>query len=85
MERDAESFISWMEGKESCNGGRREKSKPGTVEKDGSGETKAEVEGEETTAGIGAGEETVEGLKRVSATMFSGPGRWTMELVNSDR
>ena len=41
MEREGESFISWMEGQESCNGGRREKSKAGTSVEDGSGETKA--------------------------------------------
>ena len=29
MERDGESFISWTEGQKSCNGGRREKSRPG--------------------------------------------------------
>ena len=41
------------------------------------GKTKAEAEG----AGAGAGE----GLERVSATTFSGPGMWTTELVNSAR
>ena len=61
-ERDGESFMSWTEGQESCNGGRREKSKPGTSEEDGNRETKAEAEGEETGAGKGAGEECVEGL-----------------------
>ena len=51
------------------------------------GETKAEAKGGETGAGagagagVGAGEETVEGLERASATMFSGSGTWTMELV----
>ena len=43
------------------------------------------MEGEETRAGTGAGEESVEGLERVSATTFSGPGTWTTELVNSAR
>ena len=39
------------------------------------GETKAEADG----GGMG------EGLERASATMFSGPGTWTTELVNSTR
>ena len=43
------------------------------------GETRAEAEGGDT--GLRAGE----GLERVSATTFSGPGTWTMELVNSAR
>ena len=59
------SFISWTEGQESCNRGRREKSKPGTSEEDGSRETKGEAEEEETRAETGAGEEPVEGLEGV--------------------
>ena len=55
------------------------------LEEDRSGETKAEAEGEETGVGAGAGEGSVYGLERVSATMFSGPGTWTTELVNSAR
>ena len=52
-----------------------------------SGETKGEAEGEETRAGVGvgAGERSVDGLERVSATRFSGSGMWTTELVNSAR
>ena len=75
-----------MEGQVICNGGRREISKPeitGMSEKGGDGdnwggefgETKAEADG----GGMG------EGLERASATMFSGPGTWTTELVNSTR
>ena len=37
--------MSWTEGQEICKGGSREKSKPGTVEDDGSGETQAEGRG----------------------------------------
>ena len=59
--------------------------KPGMLEEGGSGETKVEAEGEETGAGLGAGEVYEDGLERVSATTFSGPGMWTMELVNSAR
>ena len=70
--------MSWTEGQESCIRGRREKLKPGTLEIDESGETKAEAEGEETGAGTGAGEECGEecgeGLERASATKFSGSG-----------
>ena len=42
-------------------------------------ETRLEAEGGETREGAG------EGLERVSATTFSGPGMWTTELVNSAR
>ena len=48
-----------------------------------SGETKAEAEGEETGAGVEAGERSVDNLERVSVTTISGPGMWTTELVNS--
>ena len=74
------------EGQECCIRGRREISKPGITglsEDDGSRETgksKAEVEGEETEAGAGAGSD--EGVERVSATTFSGPGTWITELTN---
>ena len=48
--------------------------------KDGEGgETRAKAERAE--AGGGARE----GLERVSASMFSGPGTWSMELVKSAR
>ena len=57
----------------------------GTSEEGGNGETKAKAEGEETRAGMEAVETSVDGLERVSATTFSGPGMWTMELVNSAR
>ena len=79
--------MSWTEGQEICNGGRRETSNPDTSEEGGNGETKAEAEaeGEETGAGMEAGERSVDGLERVSATTLSGLGMWTMELVNSAR
>ena len=59
--------------------------KPGTLEEVGNRETKAEAVGEETRAGVEAAEGSVDGLERVSATMFSGPGMWTKELRNSAR
>ena len=74
-----------MKGQEICNGGRRETSNPDTSEEGGQGETKAEAEGEETRAGMDAGERPVDGLERVSATTFSGPRTWTTKLVNSAR
>ena len=77
--------MSWTEGQEICNGGRRETSNPDTSEEGGKGETKAEAEGEEPGAGMEAVETSVDGLERVSATTFSGPGTWTTELVNSAR
>ena len=77
--------MSWTKGQEICKGGRRETSNPDTSEEGGNGETKAEAEGEETGAGKEAGETSVDGLERVSATTFSGPGTWTTELVNSAR
>ena len=72
-------------GRRSAKEGRRETSNPDTSEEGGNGETKAEAEGEETGAGKEAGETSVDGLERVSATTFSGPGTWTTELVNSAR
>ena len=54
-------------------------------EEDGNGETKGEAEGEETGVGVGAEEGSVDVLETVSATMFSGPGMWTTQLVNSAR
>ena len=71
-EREGKDFISETEGQVSCNGGRREISKPGLTGssvQDGGwdrdvGETKAEADVDE------AGD----GLERVSATTFSGPG-----------
>ena len=77
--------MSWTEGQEICNEGRRETSNPDTEEEGRNGETKAETEGEETRAGMVAGERSVNGLERVSATTFSGQGTWTTELVNSAR
>ena len=49
------------------------------------GETKAVAEVEETEAGVGAGERSVDGLERLSATTFSGLGMRTTDLVNSAR
>ena len=72
-------------GQKICNGGRRETSIPDTSEEGGNRETKAEAEGEEPGAGMEAVETSVDGLERVSATLFSGPGTWTTELVNSAR
>ena len=77
--------MSWTEGQEICNGGRRETSNPDTSEEGGNGETKAEAEGEENGAGMEAGETSVDSLPCFQATMFSGPGTWTTELVNSAR
>ena len=77
--------MSWTEGKEICKGGRRETSNPESSEEGRNGETKAEAEGEEPRAGMEAVEMSVDGLERVSATMFSDPGTWTTELVNSAR
>ena len=77
--------MSWTEGQEICNGGRRKTSNPDTSEEGGNGETKVEAEGEEAGAGMEAGERSVDGLERVSATTFSGPGMWTMETLNSAR
>ena len=54
-------------------------------EEGGNRETNEEAEGEEPEAGMEAVEMSVDGLERVSATMFSGPGTWTTELVNSAR
>ena len=77
--------MSWTEGQEICNGGRRETSNPDTSEEGGNGKSRAEAEGEEPRAGMEAVETSVDGLERVSATTFSGPGMWTTELVNSAR
>ena len=77
--------MSWMEGQEICKGGRRETSNPDMLEEGKNGETKAEAEGEEPRAGMEAVETSVDGLERVSATTFSGPGKWPTELVNSAR
>ena len=77
--------MSWTEGQEICNRGRRETSNPDTLAEGGNRGTKAEAEGEEPGAGMEAVETSVDGLERVSATTFSGPGTWTMELMNSAR
>ena len=66
-------------------GGRRETSNSektgseasGGEKEDEGGETRVKAEGE------GAGGRAGEGLERVSATTFSGPGTWTTELANS--
>ena len=77
-------FIWEMEGQVSCNGGRREILKPEITLSSvqdrlwigDSVETKVEAEG------TGAGE----GLERVSATTFSGPGAcWLTEPGIADR
>ena len=82
MEMKREKHISVTEGQVICNGGRREMSKPeitGTSEEGGDGDNWGGEFGETKAEGDG------EGLDRASATMFSGPGTWTTELVNSAR
>ena len=60
--REGDTYMSWTEGQEFCNGGRRETSNPDTSEEGKNGETKAEAEGEEPGAGIEAVETSVDGL-----------------------
>ena len=68
-------------------GGRREASNSEKTRSEASGggeegegrKTRAAAEGERAVGAVR------EGLERVSASMFSGPGTWTMELVKSAR
>ena len=59
-----------MKGQEICNGGRRETSNPDTSEEGGNGETKAEAEGEETGAGMEAGDRSVDAWRGYQLPRF---------------